>query len=202
MLDTLMVLWTRGNCLRFIRSVFFFFALFISICLLLFFVTNSDVKWPGLAFTASSETSAASTSTNDVSASTPTPVAFSIPVILQNPTVASKVVLPVTTPQVLATAPAMHKFTPVRRSRPKPFAKSKLTPLEKLIPTPELPKQPSINDWLSDAISANGHLAGGLVDSPSELESLFWPALIAMLLTVGGCIAIFLVIHHKRHFQA
>lgn len=205
MLDTLMVLWTRGVCARFARSLLLFVALFVSICLLLFLVTNSDVRWPGLAFTASFETNSGSASASDLPVPTPTTVGFSIPVILQNPTVTpiptqlvATPLRPVATPRALATVPAKHKPTPSRQNEPS--AKPRPTPPQEMFPKPELPELPPNNGWFSDAIAANGHLAGGLIDS-SELENLFWYALLATLLIIGSCIVLFLIIRRKRRLQ-
>lgn len=84
MLDTLMVLWTRGICNRFLQTLATFLCLFTAICVLLFLVTASGVKWPGLAV---SVTPATTTSTPAVSpTATPAPAYLGLPPILQNPT--------------------------------------------------------------------------------------------------------------------
>src|SRR5579883_3485502 len=79
MLDTLMVLWTRGIYGRFLQTLAAFLLLFLGICVLLFLITASGVRWPGLAVTAAPPPTAGS-------ASTPTPASEIVPVILQNPT--------------------------------------------------------------------------------------------------------------------
>lgn len=195
MLDTLMVLWTRGVCVRFLRSLLVFVILFVSICLLLFFVTDSDVKWPGLAFTASQEGAGTTPSAHILSASTPTPMVFSIPVILQNHAVARA------TPQDVATLPVENRLLPAGQHKPVHSPIVRPTPHHELLPTPETSDQPPVSDWLSNAVSAHGHLNGGLIDAPDELESLFWPALVATILTLGICFVCFLLFRHKRHFQ-
>jgi hypothetical protein len=82
MLDTFMVLWTRGICSRFLQTLATFLCLFIGICVLLFLVTASGVKWSGLAVTVPPPGSATPQATF-----TPASVPYTLPIILQNPTV-------------------------------------------------------------------------------------------------------------------
>jgi hypothetical protein len=79
MLDTLMVLWTRGIYGRFLQTLAAFLLLFLGICALLFLVTTSGVRWPGLAVTAAPPVTSGA-------ASAVTPASNLVPVILQNPT--------------------------------------------------------------------------------------------------------------------
>jgi hypothetical protein len=74
-----MVLWTRGIYGRFLQTLAAFLLLFLGICVLLFLVTASGVRWPGLAVTAAPPAASGA-------ASTPTPASEIVPVILQNPT--------------------------------------------------------------------------------------------------------------------
>ncbi len=79
MLDTLMVLWTRSIYGRFLQTLAAFLLLFIGICVLLFLVTASGVRWPGLAVTAAPPTGSGA-------GSALTPASNLVPIILQNPT--------------------------------------------------------------------------------------------------------------------
>jgi hypothetical protein len=73
-IDTLMVLWTRGTCIRLLRALLVFLLLFMVICVLLFLVTASEAKWPGRAVTAPSPPT------------TTQHTLYQPPIILQNPT--------------------------------------------------------------------------------------------------------------------
>lgn len=89
MLDTFMVLWTRGLCSRFLQTLATFLCLFIGICVMLFLITASGVKWPGLAVTVTPPGTAPSPATSRVLAgSTATPRTLSA-VVPQNPPVHS-----------------------------------------------------------------------------------------------------------------
>src|SRR5579883_1302969 len=79
MLDTLMVLWTRGIYGRFLQALAVFLLLFLGICVLIALVMASGVRWPGLAVTAAPPADSAA-------ASTPTLAGEIVPVTLQNPT--------------------------------------------------------------------------------------------------------------------
>lgn len=86
MVDTLMVLWTRGICNRFLQTLATFLCLFTAICVLIFLVTASGVKWQGLAVTvAPAGTSSAQATSRSTSA--PVSASLKLPPILQNPTV-------------------------------------------------------------------------------------------------------------------
>ncbi len=80
MLDTLMVLWTRRIDRRFLQTFLTFLLLFVSICVMLFLVTASGVRWPGLAITSALPGAASSTT------SAVTPARAIVPIIMQNPT--------------------------------------------------------------------------------------------------------------------
>lgn len=82
MLDTVMVLWTRGRCGRFLQTLAAFFLLFLGICALILLVTASGVKWPGLAVTAAPPIASVTAS----APATLTPARQIVPLILQNPT--------------------------------------------------------------------------------------------------------------------
>jgi hypothetical protein len=82
MLDTLMVLWTRGKCGRFVQTLAAFLLLFLGICALLLLVTASGVKWPGLAVTAAPPIASVTAGAT----ATATPASHIVPLILQNPT--------------------------------------------------------------------------------------------------------------------
>lgn len=199
-----MVLWTRGICTRFVRPLMTFLLLCAGICLLLFFITTSHIRWPGLAFTTLSQASETSASSHTVAPAFPTPRAFSIPVILQNPTVVPSTPWRAEDTWPVATAPAQNWYQPPVQLSPTSVSSSvQPTPRQELSPTPERSEQqPPLNDWLTNSISANGHLAGGLIDSPIELENLFWPAFIVTLLTISGCVILFLILQRKRHCQS
>ncbi len=145
MIDTLMVLWTRGACGRFLRALVVFLLLFTAICVLLFLVTASGVKWPGLAVTVSSP-GASSISTAAQPTPTATPSAYSVPIILQNPTA-----IPVIPTPTAASAPTpivthTNQQNARRNSRhplktPIPVA-SGTPPAPDLTPTPAFTPQP------------------------------------------------------------
>lgn len=84
MIDTLMVLWTRGICNRFLQTLATFLCLFTAICVLLFLVTASGVKWPGLAVSVTPATTASPPAAAPTA--TPAPAYLGLPPILQNPT--------------------------------------------------------------------------------------------------------------------
>lgn len=84
MLDTLMVLWTRGICNRLLQTLATFLCLFTAICVLLFLVTASGVKWPGLAVSVTPATTASTPAVSPTA--TPAPAHLGLPPILQNPT--------------------------------------------------------------------------------------------------------------------
>src|SRR5258708_11760020 len=86
MLDTFMVLWTRGICSRFLQTLATFLCLFIGICVLLFLVTASGVKWSGLAVTVTPPGSSSPPATPQATF-TPASGPYILPIILQNPTV-------------------------------------------------------------------------------------------------------------------
>jgi hypothetical protein len=103
MLDTLMVLWTKGIYNRFLRLLCAGTLLCSVVGLLLFFMLFSGGKWPGRA----------ATSTPATPGSTPTYVASlsSMPVILQNPRVPTATptpVLPAPQQTALASSIAMN----------------------------------------------------------------------------------------------
>lgn len=89
MIDTLMVLWTKGIIRRFLRRACSFFLLLAGTCLLLFLLITGNRNWPGrvLAPAAPGFTKA---SVNSAIAPTPVPMPgardISIPFILHNPT--------------------------------------------------------------------------------------------------------------------
>src|SRR5215469_5731947 len=92
MIDTLMVLWTKGISTRILRIALSFSLLLGGIVLLLFLITTSNVKWPGLAFTA---TNPNITNASAKDSMLPAPVSTTgsevniIPIILHNPTPAT-----------------------------------------------------------------------------------------------------------------
>lgn len=86
MIDTLMVLWTRGICNRILQTLATFLCLFTGICVLLFLVTASGVKWQGLAVSVT-PAGTSSTPAAPQATATPLPAYFNLPPILQNPTV-------------------------------------------------------------------------------------------------------------------
>lgn len=87
MLDTLMVLWTRGICNRLMQTLATFLCLFTAICVLLFLVTASGVKWPGLAVSVTPATTASTPAASPTATPAPTaPAYLGLPPILQNPT--------------------------------------------------------------------------------------------------------------------
>ena len=72
-----MVLWTRSIYGRFLQTLAVFLLLFLGICVLLFLLIASGVRWPGLAITAAPPAS---------SGAALTPASNVVPVIMQNPT--------------------------------------------------------------------------------------------------------------------
>lgn len=120
MLDTLMVLWTKGICSRFLQTFLTFLLLFVSICVMLFLITASGVRWPGLAITSALPGAAASPAMSTI-----TPARAVVPIIMQNPT-------PRATP---AATPTSHPEHP-RSATPAPastWAPARPTPT----PTPD-----------------------------------------------------------------
>lgn len=141
MIDTLMVLWTRGLFSRFLRAFFTFLMLFAGICVMLFLVTASGVRLPGLAVTIAPP-DLASSSAGARPTSTPVLAPYTIPIILQNP----KVPRAAQAPTLLQTPEAAY---PLQRSprrpggnhRPVPTptqtGESTPAPFPIVIPTPD-----------------------------------------------------------------
>ncbi|MEO7018707.1 MAG: hypothetical protein ABI234_00965 [Ktedonobacteraceae bacterium] len=107
MLDTLMVLCMKGSRRPVLRALIMFLVLCAGICTLLLLITISGVKWPGVVATASSVQGA---SHGPVAA--PTPIDSAIPIILQNPSVASPTATLTATPEVTHVFNKGHISTP------------------------------------------------------------------------------------------
>lgn len=123
MVDTLMVLWTRGIRNRFLQAVITFLLLFASICVMLFLVTASGVRLPGLAVTATLPAAASPTAT-------PRPVPGDIvPIILQNP------MPPVASPTFSTENRGWNRYTSSAPAVTRPPD----TPTPTAIPTPDEP---------------------------------------------------------------
>lgn len=212
MLDTLMVLWTRGIFTRFMRVTVSLLLLFMALGVVLLLATTSGIKLPGLAFNALPSDSAPPM-TRHPAVATPTTTgeaALGIPVILHNPTptlavptptadmasAPDKVSVPETTsPAASTNPPHVAHPAPTRTVHHTPTP----TPTETLWPEPTQGAQPW-QPWFSNAISANGGLAGSLASSSSflTLQSLFWIGLVASLAMIAGCLGLLITSRKKK----
>lgn len=120
MIDTLMVLWTKGLFTRFVRAFFTFLMLFVGICVMLFLVTASGVRLPGLAVTVAPPVQN-STSTGALPPATSHHVSFTVPIILQNPVVPKRAPAPTLLQTPGATYPIQRATRRPRLPTPTPM---------------------------------------------------------------------------------
>jgi hypothetical protein len=194
MIDTLMVLWTKGICTRFLRVSLTALLPLAALSLLLFILTANHIQWPGLAFTASvpaAPAAVAKTSQAPANVSQASPSEPSIPFILKNPTPALESV------SLHKTSTGSHPVYITHKQ--KRAAEAQVTPTVPpsyfYQPTQSPFQQPSDGDWFTNAVIANGKLAGEL--NGQALRSLLLPALLlAMLMT--GCCLLFLSFFQRK----
>ena len=207
MIDTLMVLWTKGILARSMRLFIPFLLLLTGICLVLFLTTMSGMRWPGLAFNGTSpriSQASANSSLAPTPLVTPGTSAIIIPVILPNPT-PTATLLPTPEPVQTNSVPDPVPTPIVQPVQSRKYYAPPSVPKATPIPTQEPTEQPTVDDnvppWFSNAITANGRLAGSL-ETPASLAvlpELFWAALLASVcMALCGLGLIFVLQRKKR----
>ena len=131
MIDTLMVLWTRGMYSRFWQTLTTFLLLFVGICVLLSLMITSGVHWPGLAGNVV-PSGATPTATTPRTMLTTTSGASILPIILQNPT--AEPAIP--TPYAVPTHPPQYRPGHARGHHSAPIATPAATKTPRAIPSP------------------------------------------------------------------
>lgn len=205
MIDTLMVLWTKGILTRIIRLSLSFLLLLTGICLALFLATMSGIKWPGLAFNAAPSNisrASADSSLSPTPITTPGTAFIAIPVILHNPTPTAILSTPEPRQTTGETRPAPTAI--VHPAQSSGYYAHPSVPRATPPPTQEPTAQPTMDDdtpsWFSNAISANGRLAGSLITpaSISALPGMFWFTLLASVLLALCGLSLMAFTRHKK----
>lgn len=203
MIDTLMVLWSRGIFTRFM-AIFCSFLFFIAgTCLALFLIINSGIKWPGLAFTGIPANAPNPLASRSLPAAPQAATDITIPEILHNPT-------PAATPAPAASDQA--QISEVTRSMHTELAHAAQNQAPTPPPWPPTPtaafpqaplEQPTIgkeSPWFSNAISADSKMTGSFAseDSQMALNQLFWSGFAASTLMALCGLGLLLSLNQKR----